>query len=154
MKFKYLLIFALISLISCTTNNNDESFIIEDDMMDIMDDDMDIMDDDMSGEEDDMSSFLQGDFISGAHPTTGKVTVNQEKTILSFKDLMSDDGPLLEVYLSTDLSSTAFITLGELQGLTGDFDYSLPENIDFSTYKYVHIWCVDFSVSFGHAILE
>jgi hypothetical protein len=58
------------------------------------------------------------------------------------------------VYLSTDVNSTEFVNLGDLKGISGDFTYTIPENIDLAKYKIVNIWCVDFSVSFGIAELK
>ncbi len=101
-------------------------------------------------------STLMGEFVNAAHPTMGKVTVNEEHTSLFITDFKSDDGPLLEMYLSTDLEATNYISLGELKGLEGNFNYTIPngETLDFTEYKYLMVWCVDFSVNFGHAVLE
>ena len=99
---------------------------------------------------------LMGEFVQAAHPTMGKVTVNEERSSLFITDFRSDDGPLLEMYLSTDLEATNYVSLGELKGLEGNFSYLIPNgsSIDFTEYKYVMVWCVDFSVDFGHALLE
>jgi hypothetical protein len=98
--------------------------------------------------------FVMGDFVNGAHPTSGKASVNTDKTILSFTNFKTDSGPKLLVYLSTDINSTEFVNLGDLKGISGDFTYTIPENIDLAKYKIVNIWCVDFSVSFGTAELK
>jgi len=97
---------------------------------------------------------LMGDFVNGAHPTMGKVTVNSAQTTMNFQNFKTDNGPVLNVYLFETLNSTDYIDLGLIQGLEGDFNYSIPANADFSKYKIVSIWCVDFSVSFGHATLN
>ncbi|MDY7394025.1 DM13 domain-containing protein [Aureibaculum sp. 2210JD6-5] len=34
------------------------------------------------------------------------------------------------------------------------FAYNLPSNVGYSKYSYVVIWYVDFSVSFGYAIVK
>jgi hypothetical protein len=96
----------------------------------------------------------QGDFVSGAHETLGKATVNSEKTILNFIGFKTSNGPILDVYLATDTSADTYIDLGVLKGIDGDYQYDLPSDVDFSTYKYVIIWCVDFHVNFGYAVLE
>ena len=101
-----------------------------------------------------VSNFSMGDFIDGAHPTSGKATVNSDKTVLSFANFKTDNGPKLLVYLSTDVNSTEYVNLGDLKGILGDFTYSIPANTDLSKYKIVNIWCVDFSVSFGTAELK
>jgi len=97
---------------------------------------------------------VKGDFVSGAHETTGVASLNEAKTILKFTDFKTDNGPLLEVYLSTDKDATEYVSLGVLKGIEGDFQYDIPEGTDLMKFNYVLIWCVDFSVSFGHAILE
>lgn len=93
-------------------------------------------------------------FVSGAHETTGMASLNEEETILIFTDFKTDDGPLSEVYLSTDKEATEYISLGDLKGIEGNYQYDIPSGTDLTKYKYVLIWCVNFSVSFGHAILE
>jgi hypothetical protein len=98
--------------------------------------------------------IVMGDFISRAHPTSGKALVNSNKTILSFTNFKTDNGPKLLVYLSTDANATEFVNLGDLKGIQGDFSYNIPSNTDLSKYKIVNIWCVDFSVSFGTAELK
>jgi hypothetical protein len=99
-------------------------------------------------------AFAMGNFVAGAHPTSGKASVNSDKTVLTFKDFKTDNGPKLLVYLSTNSSAAEFINLGDLKGIEDDFTYSIPANTDLIKYKIVNIWCVDFSVSFGHAELK
>lgn len=41
-----------------------------------------------------------------------------------------------------------------LEGISGNYAYTIPANTDLSKYKYVVMWYVDFSVSFGHAELK
>ncbi len=110
----------------------------------------------MIGEVDneDAGAKLMGDFIDVAHPTSGMAIVNAERTELELIDFKSDNGPILELYLATDPTAEDYISLGELQGLEGDFIYILPQNINFDTHKYVMVWCVTFEVDFGHAVLE
>lgn len=103
---------------------------------------------------DETSNPIMGEFMDGAHPTSGMVTVNANRSELVIKDFRSDSGPILELYIANDVQATEFTTLGELQGLEGDFTYQVPSGINFETHNYVLVWCVEFSVSFGHAILE
>lgn len=97
---------------------------------------------------------LTGEFVDAAHPTSGTATINSERTELKLTSFKSTDGPILDLYLATDLNATDYISLGELQGLEGDFTYIIPNNVDFETHKYLMVWCVDFSIDFGHAVLE
>jgi len=100
------------------------------------------------------SEAAKGTFVSDAHPTTGTATVNEDISNLSLTNFKTDDGPLLLLYLSTEVDSQEYVDLGELKGLEGDYDYAIPAGTDIEKYKYVVVWCVDFSVSFGHAELK
>ena len=100
------------------------------------------------------STVLSGQFVSDAHPTSGTVIVNDDSTVLDFESFMTDDGPKLLVYLSATVNSTDYVDLGDLKGISGNYSYTIPADTDLSKYKYVVIWCVDFSVSFGHAELK
>ncbi len=119
-------------------------------------DEMETIVEQIENEENNMNEtiFIMGDFIDGAHPTSGKAAVNSDKTTLTFTNFKTDNGPKLLVYLSTDTNSTEYVNLGNLKGVSGDFTYSIPASTDLSKYKIVNIWCVDFSVSFGTAELK
>ena len=100
--------------------------------------------------------ILKGQFVSAAHPTEGTVALNVKRTQININGLKSDEGPIMELYLATDLEATDFITLGAMQGFEGDFSYEIPnsDTIDFTKHKYLLVWCVEFSVNFGHAVLK
>ncbi|SFZ91418.1 Electron transfer DM13 [Flaviramulus basaltis] len=133
---------------ACSSDNSpmkmDEEVMEEEEMMD----------DEMMGEEMTTNAIYGGDFVSAAHPTMGMVSVNPEKTILNIKGFKTDSGPVLEMYLATSTNANTFISLGVLKGLDGDYEYTLPDNVDFDIYKYVMVWCVEYSINFGHAILS
>ncbi|WP_435139409.1 DM13 domain-containing protein [Formosa sp. A9] len=112
-------------------------------------------DDDSSNNMDpDQNTELMGDFVSVAHPTSGTAIVSADMSTLQLNDFKSDDGPLLELYLTTDLEVTDYVSLGILKGLDGNYTYDLPDDIDLTTYNHLVVWCVDFSVNFGYAILK
>ena len=96
----------------------------------------------------------KGVFVSDAHPTMGTATVDESVTNLSLTNFKTDDGPKLLLYLSTEVDSKEYVDLGELKGLDGDYNYAIPAGTDIEKYKYVVVWCIDFSVSFGHAELK
>lgn len=118
--------------------------------------DSDDMEDRLLGPETEMAEaeVEKGEFVSVAHPTSGTVSISEDRMILMLNNFKTDTGPKLNVYLSSDINANWFVDLGELKGIEGDFDYDIPEDTDLETYKYVVIWCVDFSVSFGHAELD
>lgn len=97
---------------------------------------------------------LMGTFMDGAHPTSGTVTVSANRKNLMITDFRSDPGPILELYVASDLEATDFVTLGELQGLEGDFTYAIPDGVNFETHPYLLVWCVEFRVNFGYAELQ
>lgn len=102
------------------------------------------------------NAAFSGAFVSAVHPTSGTVTINEDETTMAFADFKTDSGPDLNIYLVSDISNITgdFIDLGDIQGVDGSYNYSLPPNTDYTVYKYVVIWCVEFDVNFGYAELE
>ena len=98
----------------------------------------------------------KANFSSNAHPTSGCVNLYQKSGsyFLEFEGFKTDKGPDLRVYLSKAANNTNFIELGTLKANNGNFYYSLPNTILLPDYKYVLIWCEDFSVLFGNALLN
>jgi len=104
-----------------------------------------------------------GSFIDRSHPAVGVADVLGDGTgqrFLRFEDFETDNGPDLNVYLSTaDPDAPAgefdddFIDLGDLKGNVGPQNYEIPEGVDLSRYKTVVVWCVRFGVAFGAAEL-
>jgi hypothetical protein len=96
------------------------------------------------------------------HDTRGDVAivdVDGDRTLV-FRDLDSDNGPDLYVYLSPaepsdDADFLAGATkVGGLKGNIGTQVYELPPDLDLSAYRSVVIWCDRFSVPFGAAALQ
>jgi hypothetical protein len=119
-----------------------------------MDDDMNSMNESGTMETMSMMNSYEGIFVSDAHPTSGMVSVNKEQSILNFTNFKTDEGPKLLVYLSSTVSSEDYVSLGDLKGESGNYEYGIPSGTNLGKYKYVVIWCVDFSVSFGNAELK
>ncbi len=101
----------------------------------------------------------QGMFIGRAHPTTGvaKIITDGNRRFLRFEDFETDNGPDLNVYLTTTGPDGGVgddpIDLGNLKGNIGDQNYELGPEVDLDRYTTVFIWCVRFSVAFGAAAL-
>ncbi|MBL1434458.1 DM13 domain-containing protein [Candidatus Wolfebacteria bacterium] len=87
------------------------------------------------------------------HPASGSVRVikSSGETILRFEDFETINGPNLHLYLSKDLEAEDFIDLGAIRGTKGNINYTVPEGVDLSEYRYVMYWCVPFSVLFNYA---
>lgn len=104
-----------------------------------------------------------GPFINRSHPTQGNAIVLGDGTgqrFLRFEDFRTDNGPDLNVYLSSAPQDAPagqfdddFIDLGDLKGNVGSQNYEIPRDVDLSRYSTVVIWCVRFSVIFGAAEL-
>ena len=104
-----------------------------------------------------------GPFINRSHPTQGNAIVLGDGTgqrFLRFEDFRTDNGPDLNVYLSSAPQDAPagqfdddFIDLGDLKGNVGSQNYEIPHDVDLSRYSTVVIWCVRFSVIFGAAEL-
>ncbi len=148
-KVQLILVLFLLVFTGCSSSDTDELIITPP-----QNDDMEMEEEEEEEEEEMETQILMGDFMNDAHPTSGvaKVDVSAEK--LFFENFRTDNGPQLLVYLSNDIVATEYVNLGALQGVEGDFVYDIPSNVDFETYKYVLIWCVDFSVNFGYAELQ
>ena len=125
----------VIVLYSCGSDDSDDMVIIENEMMETVYD-------------------ISGNFMADTHPTSGLAKVDSERTKLKLENFKTDKGPNLDMYLSTDSQSTEFVNLGDLKGVDGNYEYSIPANTDLSKFKYVVVWCVDFSVGFGYAELK
>ncbi len=102
------------------------------------------------------SLVSQGNFMNEVHPTSGTVKLykNDNEFTLQFENLQSDNGPDLRVYLSSGKNINSAVSLGALKAVSGNFEYTFDLNTDVSTNNNVLIWCEDFSVLFGSAVLQ
>jgi Electron transfer DM13 len=103
------------------------------------------------------TTILMGSFNSNAHSTSGTVKVVREasgKIQLVFENLRTDNGPDLRVWLSPSNSGSPYQEVGLLKAVTGNFSYELGASINYTTNNRVLIWCEDFSILFGHAVLQ
>jgi hypothetical protein len=85
-----------------------------------------------------------------------------EQRFLRFEDFATDNGPDLNVYLTTaDADADAgefgvsgqFVDLGDLKGNIGEQNYEIPSDVDLEEFDTVVIWCVRFGVAFAAADL-
>jgi hypothetical protein len=101
--------------------------------------------------------IVAGNFVSNVHPTSGTVKVVTDaggKKLLVFENFKSDNGPDLRIWLSPNLTAATYQEIGVLKALSGNFSYELAASIDYTVNSRVLIWCEDFSVLFGHAVLQ
>ena len=90
------------------------------------------------------------------HPAEGSVRVfnTTEGAVIRFENFETLNGPNLHLYLSKDLDGEDYIDLGPTKGTVGNINYTVPEGVDLSEYKYVLHWCVPFGVLFNYAELK
>ena len=107
--------------------------------------------------------LVEGSFVDRSHPTEGVAVVLNDGTqqrFLRFEDFATDNGPDLNVYLSSAPADAPagdfdddFVDLGDLKGNIGAQNYEIPTNVDLSHHSTVVIWCVRFAAAFGAAEL-
>ncbi len=108
--------------------------------------------------------LVEGQFVDRSHPAEGVAVVLNDGTqqrFLRFEDFATDNGPDLNVYLSSapaDAPAGAFdddfVDLGDLKGNIGAQNYEIPIDVDLNHHSTVVIWCVRFGVAFGAAELS
>lgn len=97
-----------------------------------------------------------GALVGVGHNVSGTAALYEwsgKKTVL-LDPFSSQNGPDLKVYLSKDENATEYINLGAMKSTTGKQSYEVPGNPDVTDYKFVLIWCQQFSVLFGKAELK
>ena len=90
---------------------------------------------------------------TAGHSASGSVSILETTTgtVIRYEDFSTINGPKLNVYLAKDLKAQEYIDLGPIKGTHGNINYSVPDGIDVSEYKYVMYWCVPFRVLFNYA---
>jgi hypothetical protein len=104
-----------------------------------------------------MATLLrEGELIGVGHTVNGTVKVYDDAgtTVVVLDPFSSQNGPDLKVYLSKDANATQYISLGALKSTMGKQSYVLTEMPDLGEYKFVLVWCQEFSVLFGKAELQ
>lgn len=113
--------------------------------------------------DDGIVTLVEGTFVPRSHPGEGRAFVlsdGSDQRFLRFEDFSTDNGPDLNVYLTTappDAPASQFdddfIDLGDLKGNIGSQNYELPSTVDLNRYSTVVVWCVRFGVAFTAAEL-
>ena len=101
--------------------------------------------------------LASGSFVSNSHPTSGTAKVIQDasgKKHLVIENFSSDNGPDLWIWLSPNNNGSPYQEVGILKAVAGNFAYELNAAINYTANNRVLIWCEDFSVLFGHAVLQ
>jgi uncharacterized membrane protein len=101
--------------------------------------------------------IVKGNFTGNMSYTvsgTAEIVNDNNLKKLVLKNFSSNNGPDLKVYLATNKQAGSFISLGALKSTAGQQVYDISGMPDFAQYKFVLIWCQQFSVLFGSADLN
>ncbi|MDE0668715.1 MAG: DM13 domain-containing protein [bacterium] len=108
-------------------------------------------------------TLASGEFSSRSHQTSGRALVlndGSEQRFLRFENFRTDNGPDVNIYLSSaPFDAPArdfaldFVDLGDMKGNVGAQNYEIPPGVELDRYATVVVWCVRFSVAFGVAPL-
>ncbi len=144
--FKSLLIIMMVfSLGACEDTNKVSEVPANDDIADLM-----TMDQRTVG-----VGKLNG--VAG-HRSSGKVELifspENETYSLIFENFSSQNGPALRVYLSEGPNPRNYLDLGDLKSTSGTLRYDFKANLFDSKFDHALIWCDEFSVGFGEALLQ
>lgn len=100
---------------------------------------------------------VSGSFMAGPYGTaSGKASVYKTSSgyVLQLTNFSVTNGPALHVYLSKEAMPVNYIDLGTLKSTNGNQVYTIPNQPDFTAYKYISIHCVAFNHLFGSALLN
>ena len=143
MKKLIVLLFIAIAAVSCSETEDNTP--------------VDPVDDDFDPTEMNVTLVKEGSLVGVGHSVTGEVKIyenNNGNLVVVFDPFMSQNGPDLKVYLSKDENAKEYQNLGPLKSVTGKQSYEVSGMPDLMQYKYVIIWCQEFSVLFGIAELH
>jgi hypothetical protein len=110
-------------------------------------------------------TLYRGTFGPRSHPGEGVASVltdGSAQRFLRFEQFATDNGPDLNVYLTTadadadegDFDDDGeYVDLGNLKGNIGDQNYEIPPDVDLARFDTVVVWCVRFGVAFTTADL-
>ena len=98
----------------------------------------------------------QGNLVSNVHQVSGTVKLyqNGSEKVIYFENFKTDAGPDLRVYFSDTTNNVNYTELGLLQANSGSFYYTLNTSVNANDYKYILIWCKQYSVLFGNSKLN
>lgn len=139
---KIICLFLFLVCISCSEDENNTPTALVDDPFDPV--------------ESEAMLLKQGVMMGVGHTVSGTVKIYDDsgKKVVVLDPFTSQNGPDLKVYLSTDQNATQYVNLGALKSTTGKQSYDITGMPDLEQYKFVLIWCQEFSVLFGKAEMK
>ena len=103
------------------------------------------------------TTLASGNFLSSAHTTTGTAKIVKDaanRLYLVFENFKTDGGPDLRTWASPNNNGSPYQELGLLKATAGNFSYELDASFNYTTNNRVLIWCRQFSILFGYAVLQ
>ena len=108
-----------------------------------------------------VASAISGEFTDVAHTTTGSariVTEGDARYLELSEEFSTDSGPDLFVLLHRSetpesYDESEFVNLGMLEQVSGTQRYRIPDDVDIEDFRSAVIWCRQFDVTFGFAVL-
>lgn len=103
------------------------------------------------------TTLASGSFVSSAHATSGTVKIVKDaanKLYLVFENFKTDGGPDLRTWVSPKNDGSQSLELGFLKATAGNFSYELEASFNYTTNNHVLIWCRQFGILFGYAVLK
>ena len=104
-----------------------------------------------------VTTIVTGTFISSAHASSGTVKIVKDaanKTFLIVENFKTDGGPDLRIWLSPVNTANPYQEVGLLKATSGNFFYELDASYNYTSNNRVLIWCKQFAVLFGYAVLQ
>ena len=104
----------------------------------------------------DFTVVSQGTFTNGVHNTSGTVKLSKDpsgKKYLVFENFNTESGPDLRIWLAEDNAGKNYSEITKTVN-NGTYKLEVATEVDTNTKKNVLVWCKQFSVLFGSAILK
>ena len=97
-----------------------------------------------------MFSSAPGESVSG----NALVLFQNGVYSIALENMNVGNGPDLHLYLSKELKPLNFIDVSKLKSTSGNQVYALTSIPNFTQYKYVLVFCQQYNVLFGSAVLK
>lgn len=101
--------------------------------------------------------LASGNFIGSVHSTSGTAKIVKDsanKLYLVIENFRTAAGPDLRTWVSPDKSGNPYQELGLLKAASGNFSYELDASFNYKTNSHILIWCRQYSILFGYAVLQ
>ncbi len=98
-----------------------------------------------------------GNFVGSSHSASGTAKIVKDsanRLYLVVENFRTAAGPDLRMLVSPDKTASINQELGLLKAASGNFSYQLDATFNYKTNSHVLIWCKQYSVLFGYAVMQ